>query len=105
MTIKIKASDITYGSTDPEEVEAFLIAGKLSKMGYRRISNAYCCVARIDRDDWLDVLATKMHCCVADFYNKDGTGVKDEWKDHYIRCYSTDKQTVHFRVYKMMQKY
>lgn len=87
-----------------EELEAFLAAGALTRLGYRRISNKYKIVSRIDRDDWLDVLATKLHCCRADFYMMDGSGIGDNWKEHFCRVYSQDKLTVSAAVYSKMAK-
>ncbi len=88
-----------------DEFEAFVVAGNLHNQGYRRTSNKYKIVSRIDRDDWLDVLAKSMNCTRADFYKLDGSGVADNWKDHYIRCYSKDKLTVSELVYRQMQGY
>lgn len=39
--------------------EAMQQAADLAARGYRRISNRYCIVARIDRADWLEVLAER----------------------------------------------
>ena len=54
--IKISLNQITYGpkTRDVDELVAFTCAGELMEKGYRRVSNAYCTVARIDREDWLD---------------------------------------------------
>lgn len=102
---KISVDDITYGSKDPDEVEAFMIAGELTMKGYRKVSNAYCRVARIDREDWLDVLADQRRCSRADFYNVDGSGVGDQHRDHYVRVFSKDVLTVHPRVMFLMKGY
>lgn len=104
---KILFSDITYGprSRDVDELMAFTVAGDLLEKGYRRTSNAFCTVARIDREDWLDVLATALGCAVADFYNKDGTGVGDRWRDMYVRKYSADKHTVHPEILYRIKAY
>lgn len=102
---KITEASITYGPTDPDEVAAFLVAGELMQKGYRKTSNAYCHVSRIDREDWLQVLAKEMHCAVADFYSRDGFGVRDNWRDHYVRCYSKDTLTVHPLILKKMKTY
>lgn len=94
--VKITPSDITYGPKDfdLDPTVVFTFAGDLAQQGYRRTSNAFCIISRIDREDWLDVLATSMRTCVANFYNKDGSGVSDRWRDHYVRVYSKDKLTV-----------
>lgn len=92
--IKISRNDISYGPQQPDEFVAVMLARTLVDQGYRRVSNAYCRVARIDREDWLDVLAKERHCSRADFYNVDGSGIGDQHRDHYIRCYSNDFLTV-----------
>lgn len=104
--VKISAADITWGpKEEPNEVAAFILAGILSKMGYRRTSNAYCMVARIDREDWLDVLAKQRNCSRADFYNVDGSGVGNQHRDHYIRVFSNDKLTVHPAIHRRVEMY
>lgn len=102
---KITETDITYGSWEPDDVGAFVIAGDLMQQGYRRTSNAYCIVGRIDRSDWLEVLAKHRRCSVADFYNVDGSGVRDAHRDHYIRTYSEDQHTVSPIVHRLMKGY
>ena len=105
---KINSDDITYGpkmDRELNDVEAFLVAGELMKKGYRKVSNAYCMVARIDRPDWLCILAESMNTCVANFYRKNGTGVPDEWRDHYVRVFSKDQHTVHPAVLRKMRNY
>jgi len=92
--VKIQLDQITLGPQEPTPADIALLAPILLKHGYRRTSNAYCSIARIDRDDWIDYLATKLNCCVADFYKKDGSGIADSWRDHYVRVYSKDKHTV-----------
>ena len=103
--IKITNDDINYGPKDPDELTAMVFAKDLMLKGYRRVSNAYCRVARIDRDDWLDVLAKTMNCSRADFMCVNGFGVKDNWRDHYIRCYSKDVLTVHPKVMRQIKGY
>ena len=102
---KITEQDITYGSWDPDDVEAWTTAGELMRKGYRKTSNAYCMVSRVDREDWLEVLAAQRHCSVADFYNVDGSGVRDSHRDHYIRTFSEDTLTVSPKVMKLMKGY
>lgn len=92
--VKISRDDITIGPKEPDAFDIAFWAHHLTKEGYRRASNAYCLIVRPDRDDWIDVLATKMNCCNADYYMKDGSGPSPQWRDHYSRIYSTDKQTV-----------
>jgi hypothetical protein len=90
----ITERDITMGSWEPDEFEVAMLPLELTRQGYRRISNSYCMIARIDRDDWLDVLAAERRCSRADFYNIDGSGVGDQHKDYYIRSHSKDILTV-----------
>ena len=95
---KISVDDITYGPTDEDELDpllAIVFAKELMDKGYRRVSNAYCHIARIDRDDWLTVLAKERCCSIADFYSVDGSGVSDSHRDHYCRVHSKDTLTVH----------
>jgi translation initiation factor IF-1 len=91
--------------TAPDDLTAFLKAGELTQKGYRRISNKYKIVARIDKEDWLDIMAKQMNCSRADFYCVNGGGVKDNWRDHYIRVYSEDKLTVGPEIYKLMKAF
>lgn len=92
--IKISLDDITLGPKEPDELQAVTWAFELNNQGYRRTSNAYCAIGKIDRDDWHIVLATKMRCAPADFYMTDGSGLSEHWKNHYIRTHTTDKHTV-----------
>lgn len=104
---KITLDQITYGP-NTEQVDplvAITFAQELINQGYRKTSNAYCHVNRIDREDWLEVMAEKMRCSVAHFYNVDGSGVSDHWRDHYVRCYSKDAHTVHPDVLKRIPTY
>lgn len=102
---KIETSQITYGSTRPSLEEAMQTAQELTSLGYRKTSNAYCMVSRIDRDDWLDVLARERHCSRADFYSVDGSGVSDNHRDYYVRVHSKDTLTVHPAVLIHMRSY
>ena len=102
---KITEADITYGSWNPDDVEAFVTAGELMAKGYRKTSNAYCMVSRVDREDWLEVMAAQRNCSVADFYNIDGTGVRDSHRGHYIRVFSEDNLTVSPKVLRLMKGY
>lgn len=106
-TCKISLSDITYGPADPEvnKLVALAYSKELLNQGYRRISNAYCRIARIDRDDWLTVLANERRCSIADFYNVDGSGIGDQHRDHYCRCFSKDILVVHPSIIKLMSSY
>lgn len=102
---KITDKDITYGPADPDELVAEVFAVDLTKKGYRGISNAYCIIGRIDREDWLDVMAAQRNCSRADFYNVDGSGIGDQHKEHYVRCFTKDTLTIHPMIYQRMKKY
>lgn len=88
---KLRRADVTYGPQLPDELTAFVIAGELMSKGYRKVSTAYCILARIDREDWLQVLAKERHCSIADFYNVDGSGVGNSHRDFYVRAHSKDQ--------------
>lgn len=102
---KITENDVTYGPWNPEKLVAIVFAKTLADQGYRRISNAYCRVARIDREDWLDVLAEQRRCSRADFYNVDGSGIGNQHRDHYIRCFSKDVLTVAPEILRLVPSY
>lgn len=102
---KITEKDITYGPTNPDELLTEVHAYDLVKKGYRGISNAYCTVGRIDREDWLTVLARARHCSIADFYNVDGSGIGDHHREHYIRVFTKDTLTVHPKIYQAIRKH
>ena len=70
--------------------------------GYRKISNKHRIVARIDREDWVHVLAKSMRRAVADFYEPNGQ-VSSHWADHYRRCHSSDKLTLGDAFFKLMR--
>lgn len=104
--VKITKDDITFGPKDViHPLVALTVASELNQQGYRRCSNAYCMIARIDRDDWLDVLAKERRCSRADFYNVDGSGISNQHRDHYIRVHSKDEHTVHPAVYHHIERY
>jgi hypothetical protein len=72
-----------------------LSAEELIALGYRKTSNAYGLVSRIDRPDWVEVLAQEMRRAPADFIVRDGSGrISPSWCDHYRRVYSKDTHTV-----------
>jgi phage terminase small subunit len=74
-----------------------------TSLGYRRISNRHCIVARIDRPDWLEHMAEQMHRSPAFFLIRGGRAVgkvEAGWFDHYRRCYSRDRITLTQNEYK-----
>jgi hypothetical protein len=68
-------------------------AEELIARGYRKTSNAYCAVARIDRPDWIAVVARRTDRPPIEFYDEDGV-VSGMWADYYRRELSKDKHTV-----------
>jgi hypothetical protein len=104
---KISFRDITYGPKKEtvEEPLAWMLAGELMEKGYRKVSNAYCRIARIEREDWVQELAKKLNCAPADFYKLDGSGISDRWRDHYVRSHSQDVLVVHPDILKHMKSY
>lgn len=97
---------ITYGpnTDDVDDTLVFLTAGELYKQGYRGTSNAYCNIARPDRDDWVIELARIMRRAPADFYVPGEETPANNWREHYIRSHTTDQLTVHPKVYDAMKK-
>ena len=61
-------------------------AAELTSRGYRRISNKYGRIARIDRSDWRKQLDHRLRFA--------SESVQACWEDHYRRMYTTDKQDV-----------
>lgn len=65
----------------------------LVSRGYRKTSNAYCIVSRIDRPDWLQWMAANLGGrgrAVADFYDTKTGLPSGSWCDHYRRVRSKD---------------
>ncbi len=63
---------------------------ELAARGYRRISNKHGMLARIDRPDWVDVLAVKLRRAPADFYVPGEALPAANWADFYRRMCSGD---------------
>ena len=103
--VKITEADVTYGPTDPDDLTAETFAIDLAKKGYQGISNAYCIVGRVDRDDWVDVLARARKCSPSRFYRLDGMGIDPREREYYIRCHTKDTLTIHPKIYQRMKKY
>ena len=103
--VKITEKDITYGPTDPDEFDVEIFAIDLSKKGYIGISNAYCHVGRVDREDWLEVMARARNCSPSRFYKLDGSGIDPRETEHYIRCHTKDTHTIHPKIYQRLKKY
>lgn len=91
-------------------------AEELARRGYRRISSKYGLVARVDRPDWIMVLAAHLHRSPAEFYLVRQTSAGDGeqyaidsnhpspmWADHYRRTYSRDKFRVDPEVAKFLR--
>ena len=64
---------------------------EMIRRGYRRTSSKYGIVSRIDREDWVMVLAKALRRAPADFYVPGGSTPAANWCDHYRRVYSKDK--------------
>lgn len=62
--------------------------------GYRRVSNRYNLVARIDRPDWLQFMAKSLHRAPADFYVPGEEHPAGNWCDYYRRVHSKDTLTL-----------
>lgn len=86
-----------------DEVKVLLLAGEYIREGWIGVSNKYCHIKKLDREDWPQVLAMKMDRAPADFYKMDGKPCEN-WKEHYIRVYSTDELTVHPDVYRVLKR-
>jgi hypothetical protein len=99
---KIRMDQINWGPKECDRLAAVIFAKELREMGYIKTSNAYCSVSRVDREDWLDVLARERHCSRADFYNYDGSGVGHQHYEYYCRVYSKDTLTVHPEIIRCM---
>lgn len=86
-------------------------AQKLFDRGYQGFSNKYRMIARIDRPDWLQVMAGKFRKSVADFYVREADGtitITDKtgrWGEHYAAALSLDKQEgIHPDVYNELKR-
>lgn len=65
-------------------------AKKLIAQGYRRTSNRYRMVSRIDHPDWITILAKHLHRSPAELYVPGEDHVSATWCDHYRRVLSKD---------------
>jgi hypothetical protein len=64
----------------------------LARRGFRVVSRKYGILSRVDRPDWVSVIAYHMFKSPAEFYVLDKPNtVGSTWADHYRRCYSKDK--------------
>lgn len=70
------------------------IATNFINMGYRVISRRHRIIARIDRPDWIYIMAKDLLRAPADFYVPGETAPDSNWCDHYRRCYSKHKAKV-----------
>ena len=76
-------------------------ASRLITKGYRKTSNKYCLASRIDRADWIEVLANQMNRAVADYFDPQGN-LSAQWADYYRRCLSEDTIRVDQEVLKFI---
>ena len=66
---------------------------RLIEMGYRRVSNKYGTVSRVDRPDWIHFLALELNIPIeilSDIYNKRS----NNYANHYRRVFSKDRVTL-----------
>jgi hypothetical protein len=70
--------------------ETTLDAKELTRRGYRRVSRKYRLVSRIDRPDFVEVLAEDMNHAPADFFTRGERRVEGRWCDYYRRGLSKD---------------
>jgi hypothetical protein len=70
-------------------------AAELAFRGYRRVSNKYGIVARIDRSDWREVLNKQLR---RDTLEVPGVC----WEDHYRRTYSRDTLPLIKEAYRLI---
>jgi|SRR5882724_1660479 len=99
-----------------DAITAEATAKALAEIGYRRVSHKHHMIARIDRPDWLDVLAAHCGRARADFYimsnpNRNIPGaapyavsdkIGNNWKDFYRRVLSKDVIVVAPEVSKLI---
>ena len=71
-----------------------LSAEELIRRGYRRISNAYGNISRIDRPDWITLLALHLRRAPSDFYKPGDFVPQGNWCDYYRSTLSKDVNTV-----------
>lgn len=60
---------------------------QLAARGYRRVSNRYGTLARVDRSDWLEVLAKNLGRSVAELYDPQTKQPAAHWCDFYRRSH------------------
>lgn len=70
---------------------SLLTGEQATAMGYRRTSNRYLICSRIDRADWLDVLAKELGRSPAQFFVPGAREPEGCWGDYYRRVISRDK--------------
>lgn len=67
---------------------------QLIAMGYRRTSHKHCMVSRVDRPDFVQVLARHLRRAPADFYVPGSEKVDGGWCSYYRRVLTKDTLTV-----------
>jgi len=90
--LRRKPVPFKWKQTEPPTTD--MSAEELVARGYRRTSNAYGLISRIDRPDWVEYMAEKMGRAPADFYNRATGKVDGMWCDHYRAVYSMDTHIV-----------
>ena len=74
-----------------------LLAQRYTRAGYRRVSNKYLQISRVDQKHWVKVIL-KSH----DFGQLTPENVQNYWADNYRRCRSNDVIQVNTEVFKLI---
>lgn len=85
----MSGENVTFMYGEPINLSV-LDAKKLADRGYRRTSTKHRMVSRIDREDWLEVLARHLHRSVAELYIQGTNTISPNWTDYYRRVLSKD---------------
>lgn len=85
-----------------EESEAKETAARFAARGYRKVSNKYRLVKRIDRPDWVEFLASELMRSPAELYRKGSPKPDAMWCDYYRRGYSKDELCLPAEVFRHM---
>lgn len=86
--------------TTAKDLAVKIAAEELIALGYRRTSNKHKMISRIDRPDWLIVLAKNLRRSPAEFYVPGEREPAATWCDHYRRVHSKDTLEVEEAVFR-----
>lgn len=88
-----------FNPTDKQREEA----ARFTALGYRRSSNKYRILTRIDREDWVYKLAVRLRRAPADFYVPGEPNPSGSWCGWYRSCMSSDKfEGVEYEVFRLV---